>query len=127
MNKVIISGNITNDLELKESNNKHYLSFSLAVKRDYKNPQGEYETDFINISTFGNTSEFISKYCKKGDRIMIEGNIRNSKYTDKEGKERYITNVLAEKVELIRTANKKQDDASVKMNEIEVKDEDLPF
>lgn len=95
MNKAILIGRIGKDLELRTSQSGNsFLTFPLAVSGN--NSEGK-TTYWINIKSFGKTSEFISKYFSKGNLIAIEGKIATGKY-DKEGKTIYTTDVIAEKV-----------------------------
>ena len=141
MNKVILTGNLVKDLELKyTNNNKAVLQNTIAVRNDFKNANGEYESQFINIEVWGKTAEFLSKYAGKGSKVLAEGKIVTRNYTAQDGTKKYITNVAVEKVELLDT--KKQDTTPVQTekkeeptndpftdfgNEVVIKDEDLPF
>ena len=104
MNKVILIGRITKNIELKSTpNGKEVADFSIAVKRNYKNQNGEYEADFINCISFGKTAELLGKYTKKGDQIAIEGRINTRNYENKEGKKVYITEILVENIMFLET------------------------
>ena len=108
MNKVILIGNLVKDIELKYTeSNKAYLQNTIAAKNDFKNANGEYESQFINIEVWGKTAEFLNKYAGKGSKILVEGKIVNRNYTAQDGTKRYVTNVVVEKVELLD--KKKQD------------------
>ena len=72
MNKVIIKGNICNDLEIKENGENKILSFNVAVQRNFKNKNQEYESDFFRVSAFNQQAIFINNYFKKGSQIIIE-------------------------------------------------------
>lgn len=99
MNKVILEGRITKDLELKYStgnSSKAILRFNLAVNRRYKNSEGRYEADFPSCVAFDKTAEFISKYFHKGDPILITGHIQTGEYTDRDGNKKYTTDVIVE-------------------------------
>lgn len=101
MNKAIVSGRITNELELRyTSNQKEILNINLAVKRDFKNAQGEYDTDFIKVSVFGASAKYLHEHCGKGKRIQVEGRIQVQQY-EKNDEKRYDTSIIAEKVEII--------------------------
>lgn len=78
------------------------IEFTLAVTRDRKNQEGEYETDFINIQVWGKTAELTAEYCKKGDMIGIQGEFRHEVYETEQGK-RSKDYVLAEKVSFLST------------------------
>ena len=105
------------------NSNNEILNFGLAVQRDKE------VTDFINISAFGKTAQLINKYCKKGDKLLIEGNLRQQNYTDKDGKNRSVTSVNVDKVEFISAKKEepKKNDGWESAKNIEIKDDDLPF
>lgn len=84
MNLCVFSGRIGKDPVIsKNANNNSVLKCSLAVKRDFKDQNGEYGTDWINFNAFGKTAETISQYCNKGDEITIIGQMRVSEYQEK--------------------------------------------
>lgn len=102
MNKVILCGRLTKDVELKTTqNNVSVIMNTLAVKKDFKNENNTYESDFINIIAYRNNAEFISKYFNKGDIALITGRLNTRNYDDKDGKKVYITEVVIEKVEFV--------------------------
>lgn len=96
MNVVNLQGRITQMPELRKGKNADYTYFSLAVNRPFSKDK---ETDFLNIVAFGKTAEFICKYFKKGQLIIIMGYIVNDKYTDKDGNNRIQTKIIANQVE----------------------------
>lgn len=135
MNKVIVSGRICNDLELRyTSNQKEYCQFSLAIPRDKEH------TDFIKIATFGGTARLVSEYCKKGDKILVEGTLNTSQY-EKEGHKIYDFSIMANRIEFLEMRKEetkeiktiKADNPFEEMSKIvgaeniEITDEDLPF
>lgn len=93
MNKVILMGRITGDVEVQKSKKVSYANFSIAIRRTAE------DTDFINCTVFGSTAEFMEKYVPKGTRIMLEGRLQNDKFEDKEGNTRYNMKVIVEQVE----------------------------
>lgn len=98
-NKVILIGNLTKDIELKQTQSGMALtSFDIAVARAFKNKQtGEAETDFIRCQAWGKTAEFLSRYFSKGKAVVVEGDLRNNNYTDQNGVKHYgfVVNVQA--------------------------------
>lgn len=90
-NKVILIGNLTKDIELKQMQSGMVLtSFDLAVARVFKNKQtGEAETDFIRCQAWGKTAEFLGRYFSKGKSVVVEGDLRNNNYTDQNGVKHY--------------------------------------
>ena len=96
LNRVILMGRITKDLEIRQSQSgTAVLRFSVAVDRPQKN--GEKSADFINCIAFGQTAEFISRYFGKGRMIAIEGNIKTGSYQNKNGETVYTTDVIVER------------------------------
>ena len=117
MNNVQLLGRLTKDVELAETKSKKvYARFSLAV------PNGE-DAMFIDCITFDKLAETIEKYVKKGNRLLVEGSLNVSKYTDKDGNNRKSTNVYVNKITFIESVSK--DESKSKKSK---KDEDeLPF
>ena len=100
LNRVILMGRITHDLEIKQTpNGVSVLSFTLAVERQFKGVNGERETDFINCVAWRQQAEFIGKYFRKGRMIAIEGNLRTRTYDDKNGTKHYVTEVYVDKAD----------------------------
>lgn len=123
MNKVIIIGRNTKDIELRQTTaGSSVAEFSIAVKRTFKNTNGEVDSDFFNCIAFSKLAETISKYVKKGDQVGIEGRLQTRNYTNREGKKVYVTEIIAENVEFLQT--KKQDEP--KFEELNP-DDDIPF
>ena len=107
MNKVVITGRTTKDIELKvTTSGTNVATFSIAVKRAYKG-NGEQESDFFECVAYSKTAELISKYVKKGDMVGIDGRLQTRNYTNKEGRKVYITEIIVENVEFLQT--KKQE------------------
>lgn len=97
MNKVILKGRLTADVEYKVTQTAtKYAAFSVAVPRRFSKNN---ETDFINCKAFDKTADFISKYFQKGQEILICGEIRVNKWTDNNGNNRYSTEVLVNEVD----------------------------
>lgn len=100
MNKVILKGRICKDIIIRytQTTNVAVTSFSVAVDRSTKQGE-EKKTDFINCVAYSKTAEFVSKYFKKGQEILLTGRIQIRNYDDKDGKKVYVTEVIAENVE----------------------------
>lgn len=99
MNKVIISGRVSTDLERRmTSTGKTVLSFNLAVPRIKK---AEQEADFIRCVAFGDTAELILQYSRKGLRLGVIGRLSVTSYNDQEGRRIWKTDVIVESVEII--------------------------
>ena len=91
MNKFIGVGNLTKEGELRSTESgKIIYSNSLAMRNDFKNKDGEYDTEFINFSAWGTTAEYLKKYAKKGNKVLIEGRIATRSYDSQDGAKRYV-------------------------------------
>lgn len=99
LNHTTLQGRICNDIELRRTNNNVAVaSFRLAVDRDFKNSNGEKETDFFDIVCWRNTAEFVDKYFGKGRMAVASGRLQNRSWTDKEGNKRTTTELVADNV-----------------------------
>lgn len=99
LNKVILMGRITADPELKTTpSGVSVTSFSIAVDRNYVKAGAERQTDFINIVAWRQTAEFVCRYFVKGQLIALDGALQTRTYQDKNGNNRYVTEVLADSV-----------------------------
>lgn len=100
-NKVILIGNLTTDPELKQSTSGvSVCSFNIAVNRKY-NKDGKNEVDFITIVAWRQQAEFVCKYFKKGQSILVCGQIQTRSYTDKQGNKRTVVEVVADEVSFV--------------------------
>lgn len=89
MNTITIHGRLTRDPEIKFYNDeKAVCNIAVAVNRAYKDKDGNVVTDFFNCVSYNKQAEILDKYFKKGDGISIQGEMQNSRYTDKEGNKR---------------------------------------
>ena len=98
-NKAILIGRLTADPELKQTpNGISVCSFSIAVDRRFSGRDSEKKTDFINITSWRQQAEFVSRYFHKGDPIGIEGSIQTRNYEDKNGNKRTAVEVVTDNV-----------------------------
>lgn len=110
MNKVILSGRICSDIELKNTtSNVNVCSFRIAVNRRFKNSEGNYDADFISCVAWRSNAEFINKYFKKGDPIEVIGSIQTRDY-EKDGQKVYVTEVVVDEANF--TLSKKQENTT---------------
>lgn len=123
MNKCIIRGNLVKDVDLRTTPSETKVArFVVASKRNTKNKDGNYDSDFISCVAFDNNADFIKKHFSKGSGILLEGNIRTGSY-EKDGERVYTTDVVVERVEFID--KKEQSDPFTDMgNKVAT---DLPF
>lgn len=137
MNKIILIGRMTKNAEVRYTqSNKAVAQFSLAVNRP-----GNKETDFINIIAWDKLGEIVQKYTHKGSLIAVEGRLQTRTYEDNNGNKKYITEVVANNINLLEPKNKqeqtennyRQVDKSDPFEEMgkqveqEINDNDLPF
>ena len=130
MNNVVLIGRMTKDVELRRTNSgKAVASFTLAVNKDFRNEEGNYDADFIDCVAFEQKAETISKYVHKGDKFAVVGQLATRSYENKEGKKVKVTEVKVTGFDFIE--NKKQTDTRVNTiggyEPIEGTDEQLPF
>ena len=100
MNKVILMGRLTRDPELRYSQSNNPLAiarYTLAVARKVKT--NDTEADFINCIAFGKSAEFVEKYFRQGQRVLIEGRLQTGSYTNKEGQKVYTTDIIVDSQE----------------------------
>lgn len=99
LNRVILMGRITADLELKRTaSGISVTSFSIAVERNYVKQGEQRQTDFINIVCWRQQAEFVCRYFGKGSMIAIEGQLQTRTYQAKDGTNRYVTEVVADNI-----------------------------
>lgn len=109
MNKAIILGRLTKDPEVKSTPNGNSVAqFTVAVDRKYKNADGSKTTDFINCVAWRQVADIIGRYFHKGNRILITGEIQTRTYDDQQGVKHYVTEVIANEVDFIESANSQQ-------------------
>lgn len=102
MNKVIISGRLTRDCDVRyTTSGKVVCQFTLAVDRPFTNQDGQREADFINIVVWGKIAELCGNSLGKGHRALVEGRLQLRSYDGKDGAKRYVTEVVANSVEFL--------------------------
>jgi single-strand DNA-binding protein len=105
VNKVIIVGNLGRDPEVRYMPSGDAIA-NIAVATSYKSKDrntGEQKelTEWHRISFFGRLAEIVAQYLKKGSSVYVEGRLQTRKYTDKDGIERYATDVIAENMQML--------------------------
>lgn len=102
MNRTCLLGRITKKPEVRYTeNNIAVCQFSLAVTRNFKNANGEYDVDFINCVIYRKTAELMNEYVEKGDKLAIEGRLQVNNYQDKEGNKRQAVVVVVEHLSFV--------------------------
>ena len=104
VNKVILVGNLGRDPEVRYlPSGDAVANIALATSSKYKNKAGEMveETEWHRISFFGRQAEIVGEYLKKGRSVYIEGRLKTRKYTDKDGVEKYATDIIASEMQML--------------------------
>lgn len=106
MNKVILMGRLTRDPEVRYggANNTAVARYSIAVDRRFKR-DGQPTADFFNCTSFGKQGEFVEKYLRKGTKVVIEGELQNDNYQNKDGQMVYGTRIIVNSVEFAESKN----------------------
>lgn len=112
LNTVVLQGRLVADPDLRNTpNNVAVASFTVAVERSYVKSGKERQADFIDVTAWRNTAEFISKHFSKGQLIAIRGEIRTRLYQDKDGNNRKAVEVIADQAHFCESARRNRDDA----------------
>lgn len=110
LNQVVLVGRLVKKPELRLTDNgKKTSTITLAVPRNYKNLNGEYDTDFLECTLWTNVAENTSEYCQSGDMVGVKGRIQTRVITALDGSKKKKTEIVAEKVTfLAQSENNKQ-------------------
>lgn len=141
MNSVILIGRLTRDPELRyiPDSGKALTTFSLAVDRGYTGKDGQKQTDFFNIVVWGKSAEYCANYLTKGRLAAVKGNIQNRSYETKEGDKRYVTEIIAENVQVLEWPDKGSSSSKAENKDVfdskeldpegfrAIDDDDVPF
>ena len=99
MNKVILSGNLARDPEVRYSQSgTAYARTAIAVSRPFSK-NSDTTTDFFNLTIFGKQAEFCGRYLKKGSSVILEGRVENDNYEGKDGVKHYSVNIMVDHIE----------------------------
>ncbi len=99
MNNITIVGRLTADPELKNINGYSCLSFGLAERSISKNADGEYMTNFFDVTAWRNLADRVSKWFRKGDKVCVSGSLTIRHYVTKDGKDGCAVQIRAENIE----------------------------
>lgn len=124
LNQVVLVGRIVKTPELKVTESgKKTTTVTLAVPRNYKNSEGQYETDYLDCTLWTNVAENTTEYCQTGDMVGVKGRIQSRTIVNEDGSKRRKTEIVAEKVTFLAQSpknkeekhdNKKQEKSSKK-------------
>lgn len=105
VNKVILIGNLGGDPDVRYmTNGKAVANISMATSESWKDKDsGEQQerTEWHKVVFFGKLAEIVAEYLKKGSTIYVEGSLRTNKWQDKEGKDRYTTEIIASEMQML--------------------------
>jgi single-strand DNA-binding protein len=104
VNKVILVGNLGRDPEIRYMpSGEPVANLTIATSSKYKNKSGEMveETEWHRVTFFGKLAEIVGQYLKKGRSVYVEGRIKTRKYTDKDGIEKYATDIIANEMQML--------------------------
>jgi len=117
VNQIVLVGRIARAPEAKVSETgKKYATLTLAVPRNYKNVNGEYDTDFLDCTLWSSVAESTSEYCKTGDMIGVKGRVQSRIIETPDGQRRKKTEIVAERVTFL-TSNSSRQDSEVSESE----------
>src|ERR1017187_6320620 len=104
INKVILVGRLTKDPEQRfMTNGEAVANFSMATNETWKDKSGtkQEKVEFHNCVAYRRTAEVVSEYVHKGDQLYVEGKLQTRKWQDKEGRDKYTTEIIVDKVDFI--------------------------
>lgn len=134
LNKVMLIGNLGKDPELRYTpNGTAVATFSIATSDSWKDAEGKLteRTEWHNVVTWRKLAEISAQYLKKGQKVYVEGSIRNRNYDDKNGVKRYVTEIVADNLIMLGAGKGITGDENNLQSEIETshvtEKDDLPF
>jgi single-strand DNA-binding protein len=134
LNKVLLIGNLGKDPEVRyTTSGTAVASFSIATSEKFKNKGGEREerTEWHNVILWGRLAEIAGEYLTKGKTVFIEGRLQTRKWQDRDGKDRYTTEIVGDKMQMLskREDNGRTEEADPSLDEHAPlpNDDDVPF
>ena len=136
LNRALLIGNVGNDPEVRYLNNEQgkFTSFRLATTERYKDRNGDVKenTEWHQIVAWGKMADIVEKFVKKGSQVYVEGKITTRKWTDKDGNDRFTTEIRAEGIQILgkkeTTATRQEESPALKaLKEEDDPNGDLPF
>lgn len=109
LNVVVVEGRLTKEpviLTSADASSKKVV-FTIAVDRDYKNENGERDTDFFSAVAWNARADYISRYCSKGSRVIVKGTLRTHEYTSKGGEKRTQVEIYVDSIYSFSAPQKK--------------------
>ena len=137
MNKVILAGRLTKDIEMRYTQTgKAIARFILSVNRRVSKDKEKQQADFIPIIVWNKLAEVCSKYLTKGSQMLVEGHLQIRDYVAQDGKKHYIAEVIAQELEFMgskviagneQLQNQEQNISQEEITQDTATDEEIPF
>lgn len=135
MNAVQLLGRFTRENEFKELGSTSVFRNNIAVQRNFKNKDGERESDFVNVVAFGKTAELLNQYFGKGQQVAVQGRIQTGSYDKEDGTRVYTTDVVVDQFDFVGSKNDNVQPATVTVSKttsspfeaVDFADDGLPF
>ena len=137
LNRALLIGNVGNDPEIRTLNNEQgkVASFRLATTERYKDRNGEVKenTEWHQIVAWGKLADIVEKFVKKGSQVYAEGKITTRRWTDKDGNDRFTTEIRAEGIQILgkketsASATRQEESPALKALKEDDPKDDLPF
>ena len=142
LNRIVLTGRLTRDPELRRTLNETLVSsFTLAVDDGFKDVNGNPTTTFIDVTVFNKQADNVTKFCRKGSLVGVDGRIHQRRFERKDGSKGSIIEIIASQVTFLEPKDSRdivQDsgfvtdvqppvDESKNLDSIDVTDDDLPF
>lgn len=143
LNRIVLTGRLTKDPELRRTlSDTPVASFTLAVSDGFKDQQGNPTTTFIDVTVFDKQADNLSKYCRKGSLVGVDGRIHQRRFERKDGSKGSVIEIIANHVDFLEPKDKDESaadqgyvtdiqppvsDESKNLDSIDVTDDDLPF
>ena len=131
MNKIVLLGRLTRDIELRQAGETSVANFSLAVNRTFKR-DCEPDCDFFNCVAFGKRAETLAQYVHKGNQLAIEGHVQMGQYTNKDGANVKTFDVMVDGFDFIggkseQTKTEPKTETPAENFDLDLEIDDLPF
>lgn len=139
MNRVVLVGRLTRDPELRRTTNETPVaSFTLAVDDRLKDANGQKTTTFISVTVWNQAADNVSKYCRKGSLVGVDGRLHQRTYEKRDGSKASVIEVIADSVQFLEPKSKEIPNEEIPIDEapvqeeknldtLDVTDDDLPF
>ena len=110
LNSVVIQGRIGSDIELSKTvSGTSVTTINVAVDRDFKDENGQRDTDWFSVVFWGSKAEFLKKYFTKGAQIIIQGRLQTRRWEDRDGTKRSRVEIVADNTYFAGNSNRRSD------------------